>query len=149
MELGNKIAIIGVAGSGKSTLAIALNYKLTLPIYHTDQFSWANGWDNPKSNNEIVAYIDHILEKDQWLIEGYLGYTSLPDTRLQAADMVIVLDYSKIILAWHILKRILKYNGKRRPEMPDQCIERFGRHTIEWCWKHFTKKTCAPIFITG
>ena len=139
-NLGNKIAIVGVAGAGKSTLAMQLEIELNLPVYYTDQFSWANGWGKAKSNDEILNYVDNILQKPEWLIEGYLGYTQLPDKRLQAADFVIVLDYSRLRLAWHILKRSFQYHNKKRPEMPEICIEKFGWHTFRWAWKYFNKK---------
>lgn len=140
MNLGKKIAVVGIAGAGKSTLVLSLKHKLNLPVYHTDQFSWSGGWDNKKTNDEILEYVDTILQKSEWLIEGYLGYNMLPDTRLQAADTVIALDYSIPLLAWRALKRNIQYHQKKRPEMPDECIETFGWHTIAWTWKYFRKK---------
>ena len=130
VPIGAKIAIIGVSSAGKSTIARRLNLYLHLPLYHTDSFSWQYGWGKPRSNDEIVAFVDSILEKPEWLIEGYLGYVELPDKRLQAADKVIVLDYSRFTLAWHFLKRRFSYRNKNRPELPDICTETFGLKAI-------------------
>lgn len=138
-SLGSRVAIVGVAGAGKSTLALHLNKTLALPLYHTDQFIWAEGWENPKPNQAIIAYIDTIIALPDWLLEGYLGYLHHDDKRLQKATTVIVLDYGRWRLAWHILKRNWQHHNCKRSEMPDTCIERFGWHTIRWVVRHFMK----------
>jgi adenylate kinase family enzyme len=135
-------------------LTLRLKEKLRLPVYHTDQFSWKDGWDKAQSNDAILHYVEGILKQDQWILEGYLGYTTLPDTRLRAATTVIFLDYSRPQLAWHLLKRQWIHHGKKRPEMPDICRESFGWHTISWAFEYYSKKdwranvdnwvTCVP-----
>lgn len=139
-SLGSRIAIIGVAGSGKSTLANILSGHNSLPVYNMDYFIWENGWDKPHENTEIIQYATNILEKSEWILEGYLGYVDLPDARLQRATTVIVLDYSRWRLAWHVLKRNLLYHRKRRPEMPETCQEKFGWHIIHWVFKRILFK---------
>lgn len=139
-KLGKKIAVIWVTGAGKSTLARILGREFDLPVYHTDKFSWADGREKARSNEEITKYVDTILSKTERILEGYLWYVSLPDLRLRQADCVIFLDYSRRRLARHVLKRTIQHHGKKRPEMPDNCIEWFGRHTITWIWRYYTKK---------
>lgn len=139
-DLGRRIAIVGAAGAGKSTLAFRLNERLHLPLYHTDQFIWSNGWGKAKTNQDIIAFVDSIIHQPEWLLEGYLGYLYEDDKRLQNATTVIVLDYNRWRMSWHIVKRNWQYHNIKRPEMPDPCIEHFGWHTLRWVFKHFTKR---------
>jgi adenylate kinase family enzyme len=141
MNLGNKITILGVSGAGKSILARTLSQKLKLPLYQTDRFIWQNGWENGKLDEEIVVHVNEILLKPEWLLEGYIGYTDLPDKRLCAADTVIVLDYSRILLSWRVFKRHLFYHGKNRIELPESCKEKFGWNTVQWIGRFLGKKT--------
>lgn len=122
----NRIAIMGVTGAGKSTFARLLHLKTNLPVFHTDSFIWENGWKNPKNNDQIIEYIDLLLSQEKWIIEGYIGYTTDDlDRRLEQADLILVLDYHRPRLAWHILKRTLIYHGKHRPELSKKCIHYF------------------------
>lgn len=138
--LGRKIIIIGNSASGKSTLARKLHAKLCLPLYHVDHFTWNRGWKNPASNDDILQHVQNILTQSEFLLEGYLGYTSLPDTRLQAADTVIILDYPRRVLAWRYLKRRFLYHNKNRPEFPEICMESFGWKAFKGVWQYLTAR---------
>lgn len=128
-----RIAVIGVTGAGKSTFARQLQDKTGLPLFHTDSVIWKNGWQHPASNDDLLAFIDNATAHPEWLLEGYLGYTApVPDTRLQRADLVVVLDYHRIRLAWHVLKRTIRYHGRHRPEFPAECKEKLK-------WRLFRK----------
>jgi len=129
-SLGPRIAVVGVTAAGKSTLVHRLKEKLALPVYHTDGYIWRDGWKNGKTNDQIVAYVDEVLQKPEWLLEGYLGYVDTPDTRLRHATTVIVLDYGRFRLAWQFLKRKYTHHGKSRPELPPECQETFSLKAI-------------------
>lgn len=137
LDFPKRIAVIGVTGAGKSTFARILQAKTNLPLVHTDSFLWENGWQHPKTNDELLAYVDHVLDQSTWIIEGYLGYTSpAPDTRLQRADLVIVLDYHRVRLAWHVLKRHVIYHKRHRPELPPACVETFRWRLVRKLWNY-------------
>ncbi len=53
------------------------------------------------------------------------NYGGTMDLRIPKADTIIYLDYPTIKCLWRITKRIIKYKGKRRPDMPVGCHERF------------------------
>ena len=46
------------------------------------------------------------------------------DIRIERADTIIFMDYSTVKCLWRVLKRIWKYHGKERPDMPKGCPER-------------------------
>ena len=54
------------------------------------------------------------------------NYKETFDVRFKEADTIIYLDYSTIQCFWRVIKRIVKYNGKVRPDMPKGCKERFN-----------------------
>lgn len=64
-----KIMIIGSPGSGKSTLATILASKLSLPVYHLDQYYWKPGWQEI-SKEELAHIQSQILKHDSWIIDG-------------------------------------------------------------------------------
>lgn len=130
-DLGTRIAIIGVSASGKSTLVHHLKKHLSLPIYHMDSFIWQNGWKNPKTNDQIISHTLEIVNRSEWILEGYLGYIYGTDERLKNASFVIVLNYSRPRLFYQYLKRHYSMRGKSRPELPASCKERFNLKTIK------------------
>ena len=67
--------------------------------------------------------VKEIANRPEWIIDG--NYGSSLDLRLQKADTVIYLDFPTISCLWRITKRIWKYHGKVRPDMPEGCRERF------------------------
>ncbi len=114
--------IIGCSGSGKSTLAVKLGEKTNIPIIHLDQHYWQPNWvETPKK--EWKEIVNNLVKEDSWIMDG--NYGSTMDLRLNRADTIIYLDISTIKCLWRITKRILKYHGQVRPDMTDQCVERF------------------------
>ncbi|MEM1216361.1 MAG: DNA topology modulation protein [Bacteroidota bacterium] len=117
-----KVMIIGCCGAGKSTLAKRLHEQTSLPLYHLDQYYWKPNWQEP-TKAEWEPIVHQLAQKKRWIIDG--NYSSTLDIRLQAADTVIYLDYPTIRCLWRITKRIIKYRGQVRPDMPRGCQERF------------------------
>ena len=117
-----RVLVIGPCGAGKSTLAMDLGPRLGLPVYHMDQLNWQPGWVE-SSKDEIRARLSTILATDRWLIDGNYGGTL--KERLERADTVIYLDYPISLCFWRLIRRILKYRGRARPDMTKDCPERF------------------------
>lgn len=117
-----RVLVIGPCGAGKSTLAASLGYKLGLPVYHMDQLNWRPGWIE-SSKDEIRERLSAIVTTDRWLIDGTYGGTL--GERLVRADTVVYLDYPIRLCVARLLRRIWIYRGRTRPDMTEDCPERF------------------------
>ena len=90
MKLGQKILVIGCAGSGKSTLSRELRDITGLPWFHLDNIWWRPDRSHI-SREEFDRKLDEILLTDRWILDG--DYSRTYETRFQACDTVIFLDY--------------------------------------------------------
>lgn len=112
----DRIAIIGVSAAGKSTFARALARRTGLPLLHGDQLEWLPDWVvRPKV--ELDRLHRSWIERPRWIIEGWIDVDRVD--RLDTADIVIDLDYSRWRCAWRLLARML--SGVQREEMPQGC----------------------------
>lgn len=126
-----KIIIIGCGGSGKSTLARNLGENLNIPVIHLDQLYWRKGW-TPISNEDFDSLLNKELLKDSWIIDGNFSRTL--ENRLKYCDTVIYLDFSCITCLLGVLKRVITNYGKTRPDMGDDCPEKFDMEFLKWIW---------------
>jgi len=117
-----RIMIIGCCGAGKSTLSKKLGKLTGLEVIHLDQYYWKSNWTESEVD-EWTSEVKKLAEKPRWIIDGNYGGTM--DIRIKRADTIIYLDFPTIQCLWRITKRILKYKGKVRPDMPVGCHERF------------------------
>lgn len=117
-----RVMIIGCCGAGKSTLSKKLSELTGLETIHLDQHYWKPNWveTNAEEWNTIVQ---KLAARPSWIIDGNYGGTM--DLRIEKADTIIYLDYSTVKCLWRITKRIVKYKGRERPDMPTGCKERF------------------------
>jgi adenylate kinase family enzyme len=121
----NRIAIVGISGAGKSTLGRILAQKLTLPLYHADAIEWLPNWVEQKP--EIVRQQNEdLIKKEKWIIEGWIDESKV--NRLNTADLVLDLDYSRWWCLGNNLRRMIR--RQRRPEVPEGCIDRFDWHFL-------------------
>jgi len=136
-----RIAVIGSAGSGKSTLAIELARITRLPLHHLDCIFWKPGWiEIPK--NEFKLRQKEIIKSKNWIIDG--NYSSTIDIRLETADTIVFLDFSRYICIWRVLKRILLYRNRIRPDITKGCYERIEMDFLKWVW-NFPKRSRSLI----
>lgn len=140
-----RVMIIGQPGSGKSTLARAVGEIAHLPVYHMDHIHWQPGWtERPKAEKaEICA---DIIARDRWVFEG--GFSANWSDRLDRADAVIWLDMPLPLRLWRVFRRTLQYNGRTRPDLPENCPETFNAGFYHYIWR--TRSTgrdnCARLF---
>lgn len=123
----DRIAVIGISGSGKSTFARKLSEKLGLPVRHGDELDWLPNWgERPK--DDLNAMHARWIAEPRWIIEGWIDSDRV--TRLNAADLVIDLDFSR----WRCFARVIQrqLRGIRRAEMPEGCIDHFAPKTLLW-----------------
>lgn len=130
-----KILIIGSPGSGKSTLSRKLSQKLNIPCVHLDKLWWKEDWVHV-SREEFDVLLQTELEKDSWIMDGNFNRTL--HHRLEYADTVIWMDFPTHICLWRVWHR----RGKKRPDMPQNCVEKLNRDFFEflvYIW-NFKKK---------
>ncbi|MFF2014604.1 DNA topology modulation protein [Paenibacillus sp. NPDC058177] len=126
-----KIMIIGSNGSGKSTFSRELGEILQLPVYHLDLYFWKPGWVQIP-NEEWVDLIKGLVEREEWIIDGYYGRTL--DIRMQAADVIVLFDLSPWITTYRVIKRRIQYHGKSRPDLNEECPESIDWQFIKYGW---------------
>ena len=132
-----RIMIIGCGGAGKSTLARKLGKKTGLPVVHLDRIWWSPGnWEH-LDREEFDVLLMQEMEKPRWIMDG--NYNRTLDLRLERADMVIYLDFSR----WQCLRgwigRVIKNWGHTRADMAPGCNEWFDPEMAGWIW-NFNKQ---------
>jgi adenylate kinase family enzyme len=123
----DRIAVIGVSASGKSTFARALGAKTGLPVLHGDRLDWMEDW-GVRPEADLDAMHAEWLARPRWIIEGWIDPARV--RRLDAADLVIDLDFSRWRCTARVLRRMLA--GARRAEMPEGCVDRFQPKVLWW-----------------
>ena len=118
--LGRRIAIIGCGGAGKSRLALELGDRLKLPVHHLDRLYWGPGW-HPVPRHEFVRLEKQIQGQPQWILDG--NYGSTMESRIQAAEMILFLDFPTWICLAGAVRRYFRYWGRSRPDMTDGNVE--------------------------
>lgn len=128
-----KILIIGSGGSGKSTLARDISSRLGIEAHHLDALLWKPNWV-PATRQEQIVIQTELIERTSWIIDGNYGGTL--DLRMKAADTILFLDLPRIVCTYRVLKRMIKYKGKARPDMGTGCEERFDLKFLMWVWNY-------------
>lgn len=137
-----RIMIIGSGGAGKSTLARQLGEALQLPVHHLDAYYWKPGW-TPTPNEEWDLFQENLVQEERWIIDGNYGRTL--DIRMKRADVIILLDFSRWITVYRVIKRRIMYHGKTRPDLNEECPESLDFEFIKWVWNF--RKTRIPGII--
>lgn len=130
-----RILVLGPSGSGKTFLSCHLGEQLDLPVIHLDARFWRPGWiSTPQPEwREIVGTLIHA---DRWIMDG--TYESTLDLRLPAADAVIVIDRSRWLCLWDVVRRAFAYRNKARPDAPPG--QPLDRPFLRYIW-HYRDRT--------
>jgi adenylate kinase family enzyme len=119
-----RVVILGRGASGKSTVSRRLGEITGLHVVELDKVFWRPGLA-ATPRDEWVAAQDLLVAKDGWIIDGDLGQFDVVETRLRAADTVILLDFSFLCCAHRAIRRsreridfwcwLLAYRWQSRP----------------------------------
>lgn len=140
-----RVMIIGQPGSGKSTLARNLGAVTGLPVYHMDQIHWMPGWIE-RSQDEKLRLAREVFALDRWIFEG--GFSLTWPERLARADTLIWLDSNWPVRSWRVFLRTLGGYGRSRPDLPENCPERFSAEFYKWIWdtRHTGRARMRRVF---
>ena len=117
-------------GLGKTTLSNALSKKLNIPATHIDGIHHLPNWQI-RDNTERDKMILDIVKNKKWIIDG--TYKSTLKQRLEAADLIIWLDYSSFTQIKGILKRTIQIHGQEKEEIPG-CKEKMTKEFFFYTW---------------
>lgn len=131
-----KVLVIGSGGAGKSIFATRLGELLKIEVLHLDKFYWRPGWvEMPKA--EWLKTVEELLNRDSWIMDG--NYSGTLDKRLEACDTVVFLDMPRTLCLWRVMKRAIMYWNGGRPDMTQDCPERFNLEFIRWIWNYSSR----------
>jgi adenylate kinase family enzyme len=99
-----RVVIVGRGGSGKSTLALRLGEITGLPVFELDTLFWRSNL-TATLPAQWSARQQELVRHDLWIMDGDLGPYDVLHVRLQAADTVVVLDFSFVRCAWRAIRR--------------------------------------------
>lgn len=126
-----KIAIIGYSGSGKSTLAGKLGKKHGVQTLHLDTVHWLPGWKERSVSEEFSIVTAFLDEHDAWVIDGNYGKL-LFDRRMEEADEIIFMSFSRFACLCRAFKRYFLYKGTSRESITEGCPEKIDLEFILW-----------------
>jgi adenylate kinase family enzyme len=127
-----RVLILGCPASGKSTLARELARRTGLPLVHLDRVFWRPNWVQA-TEEQFQASLAVELKKPKWIMDGNYGRTIVE--RLEFADTAILLDFSRWLCFWRAAKRSLVGLGRTRPDMGDECREKFDPEFFYFIWR--------------
>ena len=128
-----KIAVMGYSGAGKSTLAKKLGRLYDCPVLYLDRIQFEPGWKE-RDREEAKRMAEAFLDENQdtgWIIDGnYAKFCQ--ERRLEEADLIVFMDYTRRICLWQAVKRYLEYRDKTRESMAEGCREKIDWDFVKW-----------------
>jgi adenylate kinase family enzyme len=137
-----RILIIGSGGAGKSTLSNRLGEILKIDVIHLDTHHWLPGWKE-RPLNLWREKVRELAAGDEWIMDG--DFRGTLDIRMERADTIIYLDMHPLVCTFRIFKRLLKYRGRTRPDLPEGCPESFDWEFSQWVMTYRKRNRKAVI----
>ncbi len=111
----NRILVVGPSGCGKTYLARRLGQILGNPPIHLDAEFWQPGWV-PTPQAEWRRAVESLVQRERCILDG--TYESTLDLRIPAAQAIIVIERSRWVCLWGVIRRILIHRNRPRPDAP-------------------------------
>lgn len=125
-HLVRRVVILGRGASGKSTLATELGAITGIPVIELDTLFWQTDL-RPTPPGTWATTQQQLVDRPAWIADGDLGPYDVLDVRLQAADTVVLLDFSLARCTWRATRRsreridfwhwVLTYRWRWRPRI--------------------------------
>ncbi|WP_236242341.1 topology modulation protein [Streptomyces sp. CC228A] len=103
-----KVAIVGCGGSGKSYVARELGRILDASVTHLDAAFYDDEW-NELPMEKFAALQRALVARPAWVIDG--NYNSTLQIRLEACDMVVLMDVSTVAALYGIFSRQIRHGA--------------------------------------
>ncbi|WP_426230155.1 AAA family ATPase [Pararhizobium sp. DWP3-4] len=140
LRTADRVLVIGCSGSGKSTLAQTLSVLFTLPYVSMDRdVFWMPGWTQ-RPRAEALEIVERAAARPRWIMDGTSPGT-LP-LRLPRTDLVIWMRPRRHVSLYGVVSRWLRFRGRTRPEMAENCPERLTLEFLSYIWNF--EKTESP-----
>jgi len=78
--------------------------------------------------------VSSLIQEESWIMDGL--YESTLDLRIPAADVVILVESSRLTCLWRVLKRKLTTDDHRRPDAP--AGQELDRAFFRYIWRYPT-----------
>ena len=98
------VVILGRGGAGKSTFANRLGGTTGLPVVELDKLFWQPGLI-PTPRQHWIEAQRRLADQPRWIMDGDLGNYDELSVRLQAADTVLILDFSLRLCLMRAMRR--------------------------------------------
>jgi adenylate kinase family enzyme len=131
MKIVQRVAVVGSGGAGKSTFSRELGRRVDLPVIHLDHHYWQPGW-TPTPTDLWRQKVAELVAGEHWVVDG--NYSGSLDIRLQRADTVIILAFSR----WRCMSRLLRrwWTNRGRAVQAHGCPERIDLKFLRWVWRY-------------
>ena len=126
-----KIAIVGFSGSGKFTLARKLGERYAADVLHMDSVHFLPGWVERPREEERAILAEFLDTRENWVIDGNYRKVCF-ERRMEEADRILILNFSRISRLFRVLKRYRTYKGRTRASIGAGCPERINGEFLSW-----------------
>lgn len=97
-----RIMVYGVTGSGKTILAQRIGERLALPAIRIDELTWQPNWLAVPGDQQR-SIIESVCSQGRWVIDH--AYSSWPDVPLARVDLIVGLDYPRLLSLRRLIQR--------------------------------------------
>ena len=118
--------------------------RFGLPVAYLDQLVWRPGWVMA-TREDIAEKMGEALAPPAWILDNAL--TRDWPRAVEAADLIIWLDYPTWLCLFRVLKRILSSWRQVRPDMADGCPEQWDLEFLVWIagWRRSHRPKLLPL----
>lgn len=102
--MAQRILLYGVTGSGKSELAARISAATGIPWHSVDELTWEPGWV-PVPAEEQRRRFETICAGERWILDT--AYSGWRDVALARAELIVALDYPRLLSLARLLRRTL------------------------------------------
>ncbi len=106
-----RVLVYGVTGSGKTTLAERISRMTSIPWHSVDDLTWEPGWVSVPLD-EQRRRIAEICAGDEWILDT--AYRRWLDIPLARAQLIVALDYPRLVSLQRLLRRTLARSVDKR-----------------------------------